>query len=98
MAVVSSVTLNKEGHPTTGAGDVLVGDRAEHVENLVHRLANIARSAGADLVEAAEEIRSRAEAIVDAHRVVAPGEVVPAVEVPDPPAAESPAAEPGEAG
>jgi len=72
MDIVSSITLDKEGHPTTGAGDVLIGDRAEHVRIVFGRLVSIAR----DKFEAL--CHEQAEAIVDAHTIVAPGDPLPA--------------------
>lgn len=82
MALVADITIDHDGNPTSGDGDILVGDRAEVTANLAAKLANIG-------VADAEQ---RAAAIVDSHRVVAPGEPIPAVEVAEP-AAEEPAAE-----
>lgn len=68
MAVVASITLNNEGHPTSGPGDVLIGDRDEHVANVVRRLA----------ARGEADAQSLAEAIVDAHRIIPVGDPIPA--------------------
>lgn len=78
MAVVASITLDKEGNPTSGDGDVLVGDRDDHLKSVIARLSNIAHHAGADIAEIEQEIRAQAEAIVDGHRIIAPGDEIPA--------------------
>lgn len=91
MAVVSDITIDKDGNPTTGPGDVLVGDRESHVASLVRRLHALAAHAD----KTAEEVRAYAEAVIDGHHVVAVGEPVPAeAAAPTPiqaPAVEAPA-------